>query len=224
MNMKDIDKLEIHLTPGVGTALIKARKGAVADCFQASASSLSALFADRYCSGYLPVSQDGVVYLEDRNKKKLVVVQRGERKNTSIRWRQKVLKVNTPTVMGMWLLTPHGGGWKRENEIIFTTTGPARGPLTPLYGPRWMGNTYAPDRRRGTNICWGSTAVAPGGVVTVSSLMNLLGDFFTHPFTSHLGGSEEAWNTFTQKGRFPQNGKRVLSEQIRRMWEYAERY
>ena len=218
--MNNIDKLEIHLTPGVGTALIKARKGVVTDIFQASASSLSSLFADKYCSGYLPVSQDGVVYLEDRDKKKLVIVQRGQRENTAINWRGSVLKVSTPTVVGMWMLIPHSGGWRRQNEIFFTTTGPVRGPLTPLYDPQWMGNCYSPDRRAGSNICWGSTAVTPGGVVTVSSLMNLLGDFFTHPFTSDLGGSEDRWRTFTEKGRFPQNGKRVLSEQIRRMWEY----
>ena len=70
----DIDKLILELNPRTNSILVKTYKGDAVESFRVSEASLGSIFVDRYTTGFLPVSEDGVIYLEERNKNKLVIV------------------------------------------------------------------------------------------------------------------------------------------------------
>ena len=70
----------------------------------------------------------------------------------------------------------------------------------------------------GTNICWGTTIVAPGGLVTIPSLTNLVGDFYSQTFTNHLERSLVRWEEFTRSKRLPVNSHLTLGAAIEKVW------
>ena len=230
MANRNIDKLTLELTPGSESALVQVKRGDTVESFRASASSLANLFVNRYTTGFLPVSQDGVIYLEERDGKKLVVVQRGARDNHTLKWyanrrREDTLRtyqVSTPYLFGMYLLQPNGNGYTILRETIFCSSGSTLGAATPIYGCRWMGNCYENmNTGRNSNICWGTGNRLRQGVVQIASLPNFLNDYVTQPFNNDLGSSPNVWEDFTQTKRvmnFAGRSLGTLGTIIERAW------
>lgn len=218
LTKKNITEINLSVTPDSTSfsASIKKKDGTTWS-FPVSAEALSSLFADRFCSGYLPVSQDGVVYIEERSGDKVVVVQRGMRQKEKIKWGRTTYELKTPWTIGIWKLTPKGKFYIRQREAILLTDGPALGAATSIYEGRWLGNVYPHNWSR-TNVCWGSTVLARGGEVSVPSLMNILGDFYTQAFTNHIERSPDKWKTFSETGKLPTSQISTLAEEIRRAW------
>lgn len=213
----DVTKLTLEMTPADTTCAVSIQRGKVKETFRVSEDILTSIFADRFCTGYMPVNGDGLVYMEQRQQERVVVLQYGRKENQEITWdthrvKNKV-KVTTPDTFWVWKLKPVKGGWQRHVEQIWVSTGPALGAITPLYDAQWLGNVY-----RGGRICWGSTRIAPNNVVTLNSLLNLAGDFYDQDFTQHLGGTQKGWEDYTKTNKFRQAGKTTLAECIRVAW------
>lgn len=223
-------KVSFELDDEHTTARVKISRNGTVETFRVSDEAITSIFSGNYCSGYLPCSQDGVVFLEERDGKKMVVIQRGGRKQQKIVWDRhdgsdKELIVDTPFTFFFFILNgADGGGWQILKERIYVSSGPCRGPGTPIYDAHWVGNVYrssggyVPNGHTKSNICWGGTRVAPNNVVTVPSLMNIAGDFYTQDFTQHLGGNKDTWAKYTNSGKFPQTNQVTLAERIRQVW------
>lgn len=222
-------KLLMTLVPGETTVgVLIEKKNGTKETFRVAQDSISSIFSGNYCSGYLPSSQDGVVYLEEKEGNKLVVIQRGAREAQDLQWNdhtgtreQMKIKTKTPNAFFVFVLGPSEGGYRIKKERIFVSTGPTRGPTTPLYNAEWLGNVYnrSPSDGARTNICWGTTTVAPMGIVSVSSLMNIANDFFTQDFTQHLRGTRAIWEEYNNTRSFRETQRMTLAEVIRRMWD-----
>lgn len=221
--MKNPDKIKIEIEPAKDTILVEMDKGQEKETFRITEDTFRNLFAGRYNTGYLSVSQDGPVYIEERDGVKVVAVQRGLRTDQTIRWddhrRPVNVNVTTPWTYMVFQLKPSGVGYTRQKEVIFTGTGPCLGGKTALHDARFLGNVYdAQPPFGGSNICWGNTGIAPGGIVSVASLTNIVNDFYTQTFTNHIERTTDRWLEFTRTGRLPGNQLFTLEQVITRMW------
>lgn len=229
----DIDKLILELNPRTNSILVKTYKGDAVESFRVSEASLGSIFVDRYTTGFLPVSEDGVIYLEERNKNQLVIVQRRARENASLRWgafdRYNDYSTVThegifiPYLFGFYMLQPSGSQFRILKERIYCSSGALLGRSTPIFSTSWMGNVYQGPSTSHSNICWGSASIRPP-LVSVGSLPNFLNDFILQPFNNDLGGSLDRWKRFSTTKDFLRIAGQswTIEEQIRRMWENAD--
>ena len=201
----------------------KAKGDGLSESFRITEDTFSNLFAGRYCTGYLSVSQDGPVYIEEREGARVVIVQRGFRLNQPITWAGRSTNIASPWTFFGFKLAPANNGFTRSRECIAVSDGPCRGAVSQIYSAEFMGNVYrgglSSVSTSNTNICWGNTAVAPGGVVSMASLTNIANDFFVQPFTSHLEPSLARWEEFAKTNTIPSPRWGTLNEMIEQLWK-----
>lgn len=221
--MRDPESINIEFTANKETLLVTMTKGPTVETFRITEDSLNNLFMNKYSTGYMQASQDGVIYLEERDGQKVVVIQRGLRKEQPIKWDDHITPITvpltTPWTFMLFKLAPSGVGYTRQVEHLYVSSGPSLGALTPLYSAEFLGNVWQIGRRRDTNVCWGNTMVAPGGVVTIPSLVNIAGDFYNQQFTNHIERTLTRWSDFTETGRIPTESLGDLSSAIKKIWE-----
>lgn len=221
--MKDPEKITIELSPTKETLLVTMLKEGVKESFRITEDSLNNLFQNKYSTGYLFASEDGVIYLEERDGEKVVVIQRGLRKDQTIKWDDHIRpieeKLTTPWTFMLFRLAPSGAGYVKKVEHLYVSTGPSLGAMTPLYPGTFLGNVWRIGQRRDTNVCWGNTMVAPGGVVTIPSLLNIAGDFYNQQFTNHIERTLDRWREFTRTGVLPEPRAMYLGDAIKAIWE-----
>jgi len=221
--MKNPDKIKIEIEPARDTILIEMDNGVEKETFRVSEDTFRNLFAGRYNTGYFSVSQDGPIYIEERDGNKVVVVQRGLRTDQTIRWTDHrattEVKVTTPWTYMVFKLKPANGGYIREKEVIFVGSGPSLGAKTPLFDAAFLGNVYQTRSPFvGSNICWGNTGVVPGGIVSLGSLTNIISDFYTQTFTNHLERTTDRWLQFTASNKPPGSSIYTLDQVVAAMW------
>jgi hypothetical protein len=221
--MKNPEKIKIEIEPAKDTILVEMNKGPEKETFRISEDTFRNLFAGRYNTGYFSVSQDGPIYIEERDGVKVVAVQRGLRTDQTIRWddhrRPVDVKVTTPWTYMIFQLKPSGGGYTRQKEVIFVGSGPSLGAKTPLFSAQFLGNVY--ETRvpfAGSNICWGNTGVVPNGIVSLGSLTNIVNDFYTQTFTNHIERTTERWLQFTASNKPHGSSLYTLDQVIAGMW------
>ena len=221
--MSKVKKIGFELTPGESIATVKIYQNDMVEVFKVTEDALGSLFADRFNTGYLPVSQDGVVFMEQRGTQRVVAIQRGIRNNQKIGWddhhSRKELDVNIPWTFFLYKIKPTSDGYKIERERIYISSGSCYGANTPLYPCGWMGNVYDTPSNQNTNICWGSARVVPEGKASIGTLMNVANDFYAQDFTTHIHADKRSWEKFTQKGSFNLANMFTLQEGIRRIWD-----
>lgn len=223
-----MNKIKLELDEARDTILVelletKDNEKPVVQRFRISEDTFRNLFTGRYTTGFFFISGDGPIYIEEREGAKLVVVQRALRPDQTIRWLDHTgthdVHVTTPWTYMVFLLRPTAGGYLREKEAIFVGSGPSLGEQTPLFNASFLGNVYSTNPPyNGTNICWGNTGIAPGGVVSLGSLTNIINDFYTQTFTNHLERTHERWDSFTMSGRVPTAAVGTLRHVIASMW------
>lgn len=221
--MKNPEKITIEIEPSKDTILVQMTKQKEVETFRISEDTFRNLFVGRHSTGFFSVSQDGPIYIEERDGMKLVVVQRGLRKDQTIRWddhrRVTEHKLTTPWTYMVFLLKPCDGGYTRQKETIFVGSGPSLGGATLLYDAQFLGNVYrtvAPFD--GSNICWGNTAVVPNGVVSLGSLTNIINDFYGQNFTNHIERTTDRWQQFTDSEKPHGASTFTLNQVISAMW------
>lgn len=201
----------------------RAKDGGPSENFRITEDTFSNLFAGRYSTGYLSVSQDGPVYIEEREGSRVVIVQRGFRLSQPVTWAGRQYNLPSPWCFFGFRLLPANNGFTRSREFIVISDGPCRGAVSPVYSAEFMGNVYrnsfAQISTTTTNICWGNTAVAPGGVVSMASLTNIANDFFAQPFTGHLESSIARWEEFGRTNNIVTPRWGTLSEMIEQLWK-----
>lgn len=219
------DKITISMDKTLDTIGVELISGNKKENFRITEDTFKSLFAGRSNTGFFSVSQDGPIYIEERDGSKVVVVQRALREKQIIRWDDhrtvREVEVTTPWTYMTFKLKPSGAGYVREKELLLLGTGPSLGAKTALYDGQFLGNVYRhilPNIDY-SNICWGSTAVAPGGNVSLSSLTNIVSDFYTQSFTNHIERTTDRWLEFTKTGRLPGNSVATLETVIKGMWE-----
>ena len=229
-----LEKLIIELENNSTTALVKAissvNDSSVTNIFKASAEALSNMFSKSYQTGFLPVSEDGVIFIEEREGRKLVILQRAARSNQTMFWleyneendayEEEEYEFATPYTFGFWLLEAYGSSYRIIKERLYCSSGGSLGAATPIYDTYWMGNIYGNVSSNHSNICWGSSRVVVNGEVTIASLMNLLNDYFNQTFNYDLGGGESTWSEYTQYKNVSTfaNSLGTMNDIIERMW------
>jgi len=175
--------------------------------------AVPAMFGNNWSTGYFSVSQDGPIYLESRNGRVLVVVQRAKRSQQTVQWAGEEYQFVTPWTIFLFSFSPVPEGYHLHESFVYTTTGPSLGDYTQLLSAYWMGNVYTEDK-----VCWGSTHVGVEGIVSIASATNFANDFFYQPFTPDLQSTITPWRTYTQTGNMPSVAKGSLREAIAKFW------
>lgn len=221
-----MDKITLEFDAERDTIGVTTSKGVLKETFRISEDGFRNMFTGRYSTGWLGVSQDGPVYIEEKDGVRIVIMQRGLRPDQQIEWndhRAVVKKTLTaPWCFFGFKLTPQNGGFRKDREYLAVSSGPCRGPMTPLHSAQFLGNIFNYDlktRLASTNICWGNTAVAPGGIVSMASLLNITGDFFTQQFTNHIERTTERWEEFSRTTRLPSPSFGTLQDLVNKLWE-----
>ena len=224
--MSEVVRIRLEFEPARDTiSVTNVFSTGASETFRVPEDALSSLFANRWTTGFMPVNGDGIVYVEEREGIRVAVVQRALKKDVKIHWNDYRNAgdhlVTTPWTYMVFRLAPSGIGYTRAKENLYIGTGPCLGANTPLYhAGAVVGNVYDVDRGySSTNICWGNAAVAPNGVVTLASLVNLASDFYTQPFTNHVQHSLEPWKNFTKTEKLPTQSICTLGEAIRKVWD-----
>jgi hypothetical protein len=222
--MKDPEKIKIEIEPAKDTILVEMSKGQTNETFRITEDTFRNLFAGRYSTGYFSVSQDGPIYIEERDGSKVVAVQRGLRTDQKIRWddhrRAVDVAVTTPWTYMVFKLKPSGAGYVREKEVLFIGSGPSLGAKTPLFDGQFLGNVYTarPPRFDHSNICWGSAVISPNGIVALPSLTNIVSDFYSQTFTNHIERTTDRWLEFTKTQKPFGASIGTLDQVIAGMW------
>lgn len=222
--MKNPEKIRIEIEPAKDTILVEMNRGIEKETFRITEDTFRNLFAGRYNTGYFSVSQDGPIYIEERDGCKVVVIQRGLRVDQTIRWddhrRAVDVKVTTPWTYMVFKLKPAGGGYIREKEVIFIGSGPSLGAKTQLFDAQFLGNVYnaRPPHFAASNICWGNAVIAPNGIVSLASLTNIANDFYSQTFTNHLERTTERWQQFNTTHKPHGNSIGTLDQIVAGMW------
>ena len=218
------DKIRLEFVKNqdsIGVELLSEERN-VSEKFRISEDSFRELFSGRFSTGYFFVSQDGPIYIEAKDGAKVVVVQRALRHNQTIRWNQhgdvENVSVTTPWSFFLFRLIPSGDNYVWQKQRLYVSSGPARGGATPLFSAKFLGNVYDEGRNNATNICWGNTAVTPGGLVSLASLVNIANDFYSQTFTAHLERSTQRWLDFTATGKVPGESIFTLDTAIAEIW------